>query len=654
MRTMLNALKRRLNPQQPDLLWLLLKINVFFYLPLMVISMGPMLWMAGTGSHIHIPHEGLWQWFLTTCIMLTGGWIFAIRAWEAWQAGRPNMFTLISAGLLGSYVLSVASVLNPSYMHRGFYFETSATLVMTTLLGQYIEHWVKRKTRFHMDALASLVPLQCRRYNAEGLLEWVDSVQVREGEEIWAEPFSRVPVDGVVVEGFSALDVSMLTGESMPVSVQKGSYVYAGSMNTQQGLRIRVEHTNTMVSRMAACIEDAANSKAHIQQWADKVAGVLVPWVFAVAGITFVGWVSHGLDEAVWHALCVLLVTCPCALGLATPVSVRVAAGRAAQWGVLFHHAKALESLAHITTVVCDKTGTLTQGKPHLEHAECFTPHPNTVFDMAAALSSGQPHPLNRALADAFKPQSPSLHTEVLPGLGLKGNIHNHTVFLGNRTWLQEQGFALQPLLETHRHCTPVAMAVDGVHVATFYFSDPLKNDALTAVTFLQQQGLKVIIASGDTQEAVQHVAQTLGVTQSHAHMLPEEKWRLVQTLQKEGQHVAMLGDGINDAAALAAAHVGVAMQSGSDITLNHADITLMNNRMESFAHAFRLSKKTLRNIQQNIAWAFVYNLVAVPVATGVFAKSYGVELNPMWASVAMALSSISVIANALRLHYVE
>jgi Cu+-exporting ATPase len=649
---MLYALQKRLKQYDPDLLGLLLKTALVFYIPLLCISMGPMLVMAFTQKHIHMPYDVFWQTTLASCTLLVGAPLFVLKAWDAFNAGKANMFTLISIGLLGSYALSLASVWYPHAMQRGLYFETTATLVITTLLGQYIEGRVKRKTREDVGIWDVLIPAQSQRRSASGVLEWVATSDVRAGDVVWVGTGERVAVDGVVAEGVSSVDVSMLTGESMPVPVGVGSVVYAGSLNVGQSLGVTVTQVeNTVLHSVAQTADKAALSKARIQHFTDKAASVLVPWICVVAGITCVAWMSHGVAQAVWYGLCVVLVTCPCALGLATPMSITVATGRAANMGVLWHHAQAIETLAHVDVVVCDKTGTLTQGRPQVQHTVVhagFTEE--EVLRTAAALSAGQSHPLNKAFSAAMPDVGPAEQVQMHAGLGVRGVYQGQNAMLGSAAWFGREGVSTHAPNPSFAHTTPVLLAVNNTHVATLYCADPIKEEAAQSVKRLQQMGVRVVLASGDTARVVEHVADVLGIADYHANMLPQDKLVLVQEAQKQGHTVAMLGDGVNDAAALAAAHVGVAMHSGSGIALHHADVTLLRNRIDAFVDACVLGKKTLRNIKQNVGFAWVYNMLAVPVATGMFAQRYGIELNPMLASVAMGLSSVSVISNALRL----
>ncbi len=618
------------------------------------------------------------QWLqlvLAVPAVLWCGLPFFERGWISVRSGHLNMFTLIAAGTGAAFVYSVVAVLIPGAFpadmqtHHGtvaVYFESAAVIVALVLLGQILELRARERTGSALRALLDLAPPTAFRLAADGMAEEVPLEAVVAGDHLRVRPGDKVPIDGVVIEGSSAIDESMLTGEPMPVERQAGDRVTGGTLNGSGSFVMRVDRTGaeTTLAQVVAMVADAQRSRAPIQSLADKVAGVFVPAVIAVAVVAFFVWWLVGPDPAISYALVaavsVLIIACPCALGLATPMSIMVATGRGARAGVLVKNAKALERLAEVDTLVVDKTGTLTEGRPVLTEvvaADGFDE--STVLSVAAALEQASEHPLATAILAGARDRDVAIG-EVTgfaaeTGKGVKGIVGGKNAVLGNRALLDQEKIDPGELFlkaDSLRDAgnTVMFLAVDGSVAGLIAVSDPIKESAPGAIALLHEAGLNIVMASGDNERTARAVAQRLGIDAVHAEVLPEQKKALIEDLQSQGRAVAMAGDGVNDAPALAQADVGIAMSTGADVALESAGMTLLRGDLDAVVAARSLARATMRNITQNLFFAFAYNALGVPLAAGVLYPVFGILLSPMFAAAAMSLSSVSVITNALRL----
>jgi Cu+-exporting ATPase len=550
------------------------------------------------------------------------------------------------------------------------YFEAAAVITILVLLGQVLELRARARTGHAIRSLLELTPRTARRIRADGVEEDVSLDQVQPGDRLRVRPGERVPCDGTVLEGSTAVDESMITGEPLPVPKASGTAVTGGTVNGTGGLLVKADRvgSDTLLAQIVRLVSEAQRSRAPIQSLADRVAGIFVPAVIASALIAFVVWALAGPEPRLAHALvnavAVLIIACPCALGLATPMSIMVGVGRGATMGVLFKDAEALETLQKVDTIVVDKTGTLTEGKPRVVSV---LPAPGfderEVVRLAATLERGSEHPLAGAvLADAKArglPLDDPGGLQSITGKGITGQVGQHRVGVGNRALLDELGItdaALDPSAESRRTRgeTVVFVAVDGRVAGLLGVADPIKKEAREAIHALHADGLRLAMLTGDTRTNALVVAGTLGIDDVEAGVLPQEKGEAVRRLKAKGRIVAMAGDGINDAPALAEAHVGIAMGTGTDVALQSAGVVLLGGDLRGISRALALSRATIRNIRENLWLAFVYNAVGIPIAAGVLYPSLGLLLSPMVASAAMSLSSVSVIANALRLRHVR
>jgi Cu+-exporting ATPase len=648
--------------------------------PVLALAMGEMLapaLVAALG-----PTAWLWsQLVLSTPAVLWGGWPFFVRGWQSLATRNLNMFTLIALGTGAAFAYSVFAVLFPDALphamrHRGVppvYFEAAAVITTLVLLGQVLELRARSATSGAIRALLGLQPKTARRLRQDGSEEDVPLEHVAVGDRLRVRPGERVPVDGVVLEGRSAVDEALVTGEPIPVEKEPGSRVTGGTVNGTGGFVMRADRVgaDTLLAQIVRMVGEAQRSRAPIQRLADQVSAWFVPAVVAVAVLTALAWGLFGpeprLAYALVNAVAVLIIACPCALGLATPMSIMVATGRGALAGVLIKHAEALETLEKVETLLVDKTGTLTEGKPRLVSVVAVDGVTGAATDakmlaLAAGLERGSEHPLAAAIlagaaARGIAPTSVDAFRS-LTGRGVLGAAAGRRVALGNARLLEELGIdagALGKRAEALREEGQTVMfliAGDAV-VGILGVADPIKASALRAIRDLQGEGLRVVMVTGDSGATARAVARTLGLDDVIAEVLPEQKAQIVRRFQAEGRVVAMAGDGVNDAPALAAADVGIAMGTGTDVAVESAGITLVQGDLGGIVRARRLSRATMRNIRQNLAWAFVYNVLGVPVAAGVLYPFTGLLLNPMIASAAMSLSSVSVIANALRLRRV-
>jgi Cu+-exporting ATPase len=625
------------------------------------------------------PTARLWtQLILSAPVVLWGGWPFFVRGWQSIVTRSLNMFTLIALGTGAAFAYSVFAVLFPDALPHGMrhggappvYFEAAAVITALVLLGQVLELRARSATSGAIRALLGLAPKTARRLRPDGSEEDVPLGHVQLGDRLRVRPGERVPVDGAVLEGTSAVDESMVTGEPIPVEKGPGVRVTGGTVNGTGGFVMRAERVgaDTLLAQIVRMVAEAQRSRAPIQRLADLVSAWFVPAVVVVAVVTALAWGLYGpeprLAYALVNAVAVLIIACPCALGLATPMSIMVGTGRGAQAGVLIKNAEALETLEKVSTLVVDKTGTLTEGKPRLVSiATTEGVKEGDVLALAAGLERGSEHPLAAAIlaGAAERGVVPSGVTEFrsLTGRGVTGMVAGRKVALGNSRLLQDLGIAPGPLAaraETLRaEGQTVMFLVMGDAVAGILgVADPIKPSTPEAIRLLQGEGLRVIMLTGDNRVTAQAVARTLALDEVVAEVLPEQKVEVVRRLQADGRVVAMAGDGVNDAPALAQAEVGIAMGSGTDVAMESAGVTLVKGDLRGIVRARRLSRATMRNIRQNLVWAFIYNVLGVPIAAGLLYPVFGLLLSPMIASAAMSLSSVSVIGNALRLRSVE
>jgi Cu+-exporting ATPase len=622
------------------------------------------------------PSAAAWiQALLATPVVLWGGWPFFVRGWASLVSRHLNMFTLIALGTGAAWVYSAAAVLVPDAFPNSFrdpgggvavYFEAAAVIVSLVLLGQVLELRARGRTGAAIRALLDLAPKTARRIGEDGSERDVPLDAIAVDDRLRVRPGEKIPVDGVVLEGRSAVDESMITGEPVPVAKQAGDRATGATVNGTGTLVIRAERvgSDTLLARIVAMVSEAQRSRAPIQKLADSAAGWFVPAVIGVALIAFAVWAWVGPEPRLAHALinavAVLIIACPCALGLATPMSIMVAMGKGASAGVLFKDAEAIEVLRTVDTLVVDKTGTLTEGRPKL-----VALLPAAGFDeaellrLAASLERGSEHPLASAIVAAAEQRGLVLASpeafEARTGRGVVGRLDGRTVALGNDALLTELGAdagVLRALAEAMRSegRTAVFLAVDGAAAGVLAVADPIKESTPEAVRQLHMDGLRLVMLTGDHRATAQAVAVKLGIDEVIADVLPERKAQVVKQLQAGGHVVAMAGDGINDAPALAQAQVGIAMGTGTDVAIESAGVTLVKGDLRAVARARALSRATMRNIRQNLFFAFVYNALGVPIAAGALYPAFGLLLSPMIAAAAMSLSSVSVIGNALRL----
>lgn len=662
------------NPELEDMsrrFWVALAVSV----PLLALSMGDMLPGQPVSRAIGARGRVLLELALATPAVLWSGWPFLERAVSSVRNRSLNMFTLIGLGVSVAYGYSLVAALAPGvfphgfYVHHGevgVYFEAAAVIVTLILLGQVLELRARSQTGAAIRALLGLAPRTARRVAPGGREEDVALDRVRVGDLLRVRPGEKVPVDGVVVEGVSSVDESMLSGEPLPVEKRAGARVVGATVNGNGSLLLRADKVgkDTLLSRIVLLVSEAQRSRAPIQRLADVVSSYFVPAVIGSSLLTFGVWATVGPEPRLAHALvnavAVLIIACPCALGLATPMSIMVATGKAASAGVLFKNAEAIETLRRVDTLVVDKTGTLTEGKPKLVEvvtAEGF--EALRVLSLAAALEHGSEHPLAGAVVDGAETRGAApLRADAfraVPGKGVRGRVDGAEVAVGNATLMAELGAATAPLearaAELSRDAQGVVfVAVDGVLAGLLAVADPIKPSSAEALSRLREQGLTIVMLTGDERHTAEAVARQLGIERVDAGVLPERKADVVRQLQAEGHVVAMAGDGINDAPALARADVGIAMGTGTDVAMESADVTLVRGDLRGIARARRLSELTMSNIRQNLFFAFVYNSAGVPLAAGALYPLFGWLLSPVAAAAAMSLSSVSVITNALRL----
>jgi len=662
------------NPELADMTRRL-RVGAILATPIFVLEMGAHLGLLKI-EHLVSMTASMWiQFALATPIVFWCAWPFFQRAWTSVLLRSPNMFTLIALGVGAAYGYSLAATFAPGLFPASLrehgatipvYYEAAAVVTVLVLLGQVLELRAREKTGGAIRALLKLAPKTARRLRADGTDEEVSLDQVHAGDRLRVRPGEAVPVDGFVTEGTSSVDESMVTGESMPVAKTSGGKVIGGTINGTGALVMTAEKVgaDTMLSRIVHMVADAQRSRAPIQRLADSVAAWFVPAVMASAALAFAGWMiwapAPALGLAVVAAVSVLIIACPCALGLATPMSIMVGIGKGAGAGVLIKNAEALERFEKVDTLVVDKTGTLTEGKPRVTAvvpAAGFDE--SAVLSYCASLEKSSEHPLAAAIARAAADRKVSLQQVsnfmTVTGKGVTGTIAGRQVEVGNAALLRDRGVitaGLDARADELRKdgATAVFVAVDDKPAGIIAVADPIKATTMAALDALRKEGLRIVMVTGDNRTTAQAVATKLGITEVDADVLPDQKNAIVRRLKSEGRVVAMAGDGVNDAPALAEADVGIAMGTGTDVAIQSAGITLVKGDLAGIARARVLSHSTMRNIRENLVLAFVYNLVGIPVAAGVLYPAFGILLSPIIAATAMSLSSVSVIGNALRL----
>jgi P-type Cu+ transporter len=660
------------NPELRDMtrrFWVSLLLTV----PLLAVAMVGML----PGMPLHLLPGAWLPWVemaLATPAVLWGGWPFFQRFWASLVNRSPNMFTLIGMGTGVAYLYSVVATLLPRIFPeslRGMdgypdvYFEAAAAITTLVLMGQILELRARSRTGAAIRALLDLTP-KTARILRDGREEDIPLEQVKPGDRLRVRPGEKIPVDGIVLEGTSSVDESMITGESMPVTKTPGSGLIGATVNQTGSFVMRAEHvgSETLLAQIVRLVSQAQRSRAPIQRLADRVSGWFVPAVVAVAIVTFIVWSLLGPEPRLAHALvnavAVLIIACPCALGLATPIAIMVGTGRGAQAGVLIKNAEALEVLEKVDTLVIDKTGTLTEGKPKVlsvipgKGIEAYE-----LLHLAASLEQSSEHPLGAAVVAVAHERGISLSQaqefESVTGKGIVGKVDGHTVVVGNEGLLGERGIRAEGFKESAQVArvgasTMILVAMDGRFAGSISVADPIKGSTPDAIRELKAQGMRLVMLTGDNRATAEDISHRLGIDEFEAEVLPARKAEVVQRLQREGRKVAMAGDGINDAPALAQADVGIAMGTGTDVAMESGGVTLVKGDLAGILRARKLSQATMRNIRQNLFFAFVYNLLGVPIAAGVLYPFFGLLLSPILAAAAMSFSSVSVITNSLRL----
>ncbi len=653
-------------------------VSAILSLPLLIIAMGPMLGLQ-VRDWIGEPLASWLELLLATPVVLWAAIPFFHRGYESFVNRSPNMWTLISIGVGAAYLYSIIATFFPDIFPHQFrghggavpvYFEAAAVIVALVFLGQVLELRARERTGSAIRALLDLAPKTARRIADDGTEADVPLEDVQSGDRLRIRPGDSVPVDGAVLEGRSSVDESMITGEPVPVEKTEGDTLTGGTLNKNGSLVMRAEKVgkDTVLSRIIEMVAKAQRSRAPIQGLADRVSYYFVPAVVLVAVLAFIVWTVFGPEPsmtfAIVSAVSVLIIACPCALGLATPMSIMTATGRGAQAGVLIKDAEALERFAKVDTLIVDKTGTLTEGRPKLTDvvaAEGF--REDELLGFAASIERGSEHPLAEAIIEGGRERGASIvdamDFEAVTGKGVQGKVSGRSVALGNAAMMGDLGIvaeAMKPQADALRSDGKTAMfvAVDGGLAGMVAVADPIKATTADAIRALHESGLRIIMATGDNERTAKAVAVKLGIDEVRADMMPESKKALIDELHAKGASVAMAGDGVNDAPALAAADVGIAMGTGADVAVESAGITLVKGDLNGIVRARTLAQATIRNIKQNLFFAFVYNALGVPVAAGVLYPVFGMLLSPMVAAAAMSLSSVSVIANSLRLRSVR
>ncbi len=650
-------------------------VGAVLTVPLLVLTMGPLVGLGGV-RELFGERATLWiEFTLGTPVVLWCGWPFLVRGWNSFRTMNLNMFSLISIGVAAAWLFSVAALLAPGIFPAGFrneqgqvgaYFEAAAVIITLVLLGQVMELRAREGTGKAIRALLDLAAKTARVVRDDGSEEEIPLEDVRVGDRLRVRPGDKVPVDGTVAEGHSSIDESMISGEPMPVEKVAGDDVTGATINGTGSLIIEARRVgaDTTLAQIVEMVANAQRSRAPIQKYADKVAGLFVPVVIGVAILAFIGWAIWGpapaLSYALIAAVAVLIIACPCALGLATPMSIMTATGRGAQAGVLIKNAEALERFEKVDTLMVDKTGTLTEGKPRLV---AVLPQPGhdegEVLRLAATLERGSEHPLAEAIVKGAQERGIALAEasdfEAITGKGVVGLVDGKKIMLGNLKLVTDHGIdatGLMPAANARRDEgeTVMFVVVDGAIAGLVSVADPVKETTPAAIKALHELGFRIIMATGDNERTAKAVAAKLGIDEIRADVLPQDKARIIRELQEQGRKVAMAGDGVNDAPALAQADVGIAMGTGADVAIESAGITLLRGNLDGIVRARRLSHATMSNIRQNLFFALIYNAAGVPVAAGVLYPLFGILVSPMVAALAMSASSISVVLNALRL----
>src|SRR6266581_2367889 len=653
-------------------------VSAALSVPLLLLSMlGESL-----GFHLTPTVRNVIEFLLATPVVLWGGLPFFGRFWSSLVNRSPNMFTLIGLGTGAAYLDSLVATFFPQIFPASFrgmdgaapvYFEAAAVITTLVLLGQVLELRARQRTSGAIRALLNLAPQQGHVLDSAGAEKDVPLDQVKRGNRLRVRPGERVAVDGVIREGASAVDESMVTGEPMPVEKTAGDRVTGGTLNTSGSFIMEAQRvgSETMLAQIVKLVSEAQRSRAPLQRLADRVAAYFVPAVIVVAILSFAGWILIGPEPRFAHALVaavsVLIIACPCALGLATPMSIMVAVGRGAHAGVLVRNAEALEAFAKVDTLIVDKTGTLTEGKPVISSIQVFEDagiSKDELLSLAASVEQSSEHPLARAIVRAAQeknlPLASAAEFRAISGSGVEGRVLGKNILAGTAAFLRERRIDLPNLQDAtalvpkSSAITPILVAVEGRLAGSFLLSDAIKTTTPEAIRALHGDGIRVVMLTGDRKETAMQVARELEIEEVEAEVLPQQKSEIVKRLRQRGHIVAMAGDGINDAPALAAADVGIAMGTGTDVAIENAGITLVKGDLRGIVRARKLSRATIRNIKQNLAFAFLYNVIGIPIAAGVFYPFFGWLLSPMLASAAMSFSSVSVIANALRLRRIS
>jgi len=655
------------------------KVGLILTVPLLTIAMGE--YVPGLSKLLHMFPGGVLkgiELILATPVVLWSGWPFFVKFWQSLTNRSPNMFTLIGLGVAVAYIYSVVAALFPGIFPEAFrdvrgevgvYFEAAAVIVVLVLLGQVLELRARSKTGAAIKALLDLAPKTARRIK-DGAEEDIPLEHVQPGDFLRVRPGEKIPVDGVVVEGATSVDESMVTGEPMPVRKGPGGGVIGATVNRTGSIVMRAEKVgaDTLLSQIIQMVAEAQRSRAPIQKLVDVVAAYFVQIVMAVAVLTFVVWALFGPDPRMAHALinavAVLIIACPCALGLATPMSIMVATGKGAILGVLFKNAETIEIMRKVDTLVVDKTGTLTEGRPKLVAVQAAEGvEEKELLGYASGIEKASEHPLAEAIVKGAEErrveQGEFDGFESVTGKGVKGRVDGHEVVLGNMMLLEDEGIDAGGLIREAEKMrgeghTVIFVAIDGRAAGLFGVADPIKETSPQAIRELHEEGIRVVMLTGDNPTTAGAVARKLYIDEVIAEVLPDQKAGKVKELQAQGRIVAMAGDGINDAPALAQAHVGIAMGTGTDVAMESAGVTLIKGDLRGIVRARKLSRATMRNIRQNLFWAFAYNSLGVPIAAGVLYPFFGILLSPVFAAAAMSFSSVSVVGNALRLRRVR
>ena len=654
-------------------------VGTVLTIPLLVLTMGPYLGFPGVRD-IFGERTTLWiELVLGTPVVLWCGWPFLVRGWNSFRTLNLNMFSLIGMGVMAAWLFSVVAVFAPGIFpdgfrdpegHVGVYFEAAAVIVTLVLLGQVMELRAREGTGKAIRALLDMAAKTARVIRPDGTEEEIALEEVQVGDRLRVRPGDKVPVDGIVVDGRSSVDESMISGEPVPVEKTEGDPVTGATINGTGSLMMEATRVgaDTMLSQIVEMVANAQRSRAPIQKYADQVAGFFVPAVIGIAILSFIAWAVWGpapaLSYALIAAVAVLIIACPCALGLATPMSIMTATGRGAQAGVLIKNAEALERFEKIDTLIVDKTGTLTEGKPKLVAVLPETGHAEPeVLRLAASLERGSEHPLAEAIVRGAEERGVKMadakEFEAVTGKGVKGTVDGQAVALGNLAMIRDLGLEAGDLTtkanaRRDEGETVMFVVVEGEIAGLVSVADPVKETTPAAIKDLHELGFRVIMATGDNERTAKAIGSRLGIDEIRADVLPEDKARIIRELQEAGRKVAMAGDGVNDAPALAQADVGIAMGTGADVAIESAGITLVKGNLDGIVRARRLARATMRNIRQNLFFALIYNASGVPVAAGILFPFFGILISPMFAAFAMSASSISVVLNSLRLRGVK